>query len=247
MTIATRVSSRSARFWRGRLKTSGRAVNVWRSAAQRSTSNASLRPRPYRKTAKSLSNEITREMPSRSMSAKEVRSTREKSWSGKRSPIAHAASRSALVVCSMRATPLRRPPQKVSAALAEMKWCMRRHVSVSTWSLVISRSSVVRSRLARAFWRSPRSAAAYQAELSTKILMAHRNGDASRRQPPLRSCVLSPMRYPSLPSCRDRKRWTGQCVVGIRPGPDSRVGVCTRQAKCSERPRAHEFVYAAPN
>ena len=85
MTIATRVSSRSARFWRGRLKTSGRAVKVWRSAAQRSTSNASLRPRPYRKTEKSLSNEITREMPSRSMSAKEVRSTREKSWSGKRS------------------------------------------------------------------------------------------------------------------------------------------------------------------
>ncbi len=66
-----------------------------------STSNAILRLRPYRKTAKSLSNEMTREMPSRSMSAKEVRSTREKSWSGKRSPIAHAASRSALVVCSM--------------------------------------------------------------------------------------------------------------------------------------------------
>jgi len=80
------------------------------------TSNAALRPRPYRKTAKSLSNKMTREMPSRYTSAKDVRLRREKSWSGTCSPIAHAASRSALVVCSIVATPLRNSSQKVSAA-----------------------------------------------------------------------------------------------------------------------------------
>lgn len=139
------------------------------------TSKAALRPRPYRKTAKLLSNEMTREMPIRSMSAKDVRSTREKSWSGKCSPIAHAASRSALVVCSMVATLLRNPSQKISAASAEMKWWMRSHVSTSTWSLVTSGSSVIKSCFARLFCRSQRSAAAYQAELSTKRILTHWN------------------------------------------------------------------------
>ena len=70
-----------------------------RTTAYRRSSNAFLGLGPYRKTAKSLSNEITREMPSRSMTAKDVRSTIEKSWSGKRSPIDHAASKSTPVVC----------------------------------------------------------------------------------------------------------------------------------------------------
>lgn len=43
-----------------------------------------------RETAKSFSNEIPREIPSRSMTAKDVRSTSEESWSANRSPIAQA-------------------------------------------------------------------------------------------------------------------------------------------------------------
>ncbi len=231
------------------------------------STSAILRPRPYRKTAKSSANEITREMPSyaltffllapmneitreipsRSMMAKEVRSTREKSWSGKRSPMAHAASRSALIVCSMVAIPLRRPPQNASAAWAEMKWWMRRHVSSNTWSLVTSGSSVVTSRLAESFCRSPRSAAAYQAELSTKMLMAHRDGGAFRHWPLPRSCDLFLMRYRCLPTCRDRRRWNGRRFVRALPSPGQRVGVCIQQVKHHTGPHVHEFVCAIPS
>ena len=220
---------------------------AWKLAAHISTSNAILRLRPYRKTAKSLSNEMTREMPSRSMSAKEVRSTREKSWSGKRSPIAHAASRSALVVCSMVATPLRNPSQKLSAASAEMKWWIRRQVSTRTWSLVTSGSSVASSCLARPFCRSLRSAAAYQAELSTKILMMLLNGRVFQRPSLPRSFDLSPKRYQMFPTYQDRRRWNGQYFVGSRPSPDQPVGAYIRQVKRQARQHAHELVCATQN
>ena len=211
------------------------------------TSNAALRPWPYRKTAKSLSNEMTREMPSRSMSAKDVRSTREKSWSGKCSPIAHAASRSALVVCSMVATPLRNPSQKVSAASAEIKWWMRRHVSTSIWSLVTSGSSVVKSCFARLFCRSQRSAAAYQAELSTKKLMTPWNDGVFPLQSLPQSFELFAMRYQYLPRYRDRKRWNSQPFVGNWSSLGPPVGARTRQVKFQARRHGHELAYAVQN
>ena len=213
-----------------------------------STSNAVLWSWPYRKTAKSLSNEITRKIPSRSMSAKEVRSTREKSWSGNCSPIAHAASRSVLIVCSIVATPFRRPFQNSSAAWAEIKWWMRRQVSINTWSLVTSGSFVAKRFFARLFWRSPRSAAAYQTELSTKILIVDRRDDASPRRLLLRSSDLFAMRRRHRSTCRDRRRWNGRSSVGVsRPNPDLQAGACTRQWKYQERPHAPGLSYATPN
>ena len=186
-------------------------------------------------------------MPSRSMSAKEVRSTREKSWSGKRSPIAQAASRSAQVVCSMVATPFRRPAQKVSAALAEMKWWMRRQVSTSTWSLVTSGSSVARSCFARPFCRSPRSAAAYQAELSTKTLMACLTRGACRLRWLPRSCDPFQRRYRFPLTCRDRRRRQGRPVGATRPGLGQPGDVCIRPMKYQVPLRAHECGCATPS
>ena len=191
---------------------------------------------------------MTREIPSRSMSAKEVRPTREKSWSGKCSPIAHAASRSALVVCSMVATPLRNPSQKVSAASAEMKWWMRRQVSTSMWSLVTSGSSVIKSCFARPFCRSQRSAAAYQAELSTKRLMTHWNDGTSSCWSLPQSFGLFLMQCQCLWMYRGQRQWSGHSFVKMdRPSPGLQVGACTRQLKCPAWLHAHELAYTVLN
>ena len=99
----------------------------------------------------------------------------------------------------------------------------------------------------RPFCRSLRSAAAYQAELSTKILMTPRNHGVFRRPSLPRSFDLSPKRYQMFPTYQDRRRWNGQYFVGSRPSPDQPVGAYIRQVKRQERQHAHELVCATQN
>ena len=179
-----------------------------------STSNAILLLRPYRKTAKSLSNEMTRE----------IRSMRRRRCDDEGEVLVGEAF--ADCPCGFKVCAGRLGCDTVSQSIPkafgciEMKWWIRRQVSTRTWSLVTNGSSVASSCFARPFCRSLRSAAAYQAELSTKILMTPLNGGVFRRPSLPRSFDLSPKRYQMFPTYQDRRRWNGQYFVGTRPSPD---------------------------
>lgn len=82
------------------------------------------------------------------MTAKLVRSTSEKRWSGKASPIRQAASRSAGVTCSTTAA-ARTPFQNASAASYPPRLSISIQVSSSTQSVVTSCSSVASRSIAR--------------------------------------------------------------------------------------------------
>ncbi len=207
---------------------------------QLTMTNACRRFGPNRKTAKSSSNDAARSIPRRCITAKLVRSTKEKSWSRKASPICQAASRSAVPTGATDAVPFRSPSQNLSAARRWIRQRRRVQVSNSTWSVVTSRSPPARMSLLRWLFKSEESAAAYHTDVSTKRLIWGNDPRAaltSRAIPGMRQrsshpCFSQRQNHPRFPSriCKPHPLWPAALQDRAPP-----VGACTQP----EKPRVH--------
>ncbi len=153
-------------------------------------------------------------------------------WGSPNRPMARAASPSAAVTTSNAAAPSRSPDQKRSARCGPRRWWISSHVSTSTWSVVSKDSSVLSARFADASLASPRSAAAYHADVSTNSVTRGVESGFARTQPPRRDTGPCSWRHRRHPSLRGRTpRFATRLAAPSRTRQPRRGGGCTAARK----------------